>query len=301
MAGVWSILRETLMAGKVDRSHKEAVAATVSKANECPFCVDVHTVLLRATSDDEVADAILREEHNRIHDPQMRALVRWAWTNRISNPDTAIPPPFSRDEVPEMIGTVITFHYLNRMANVFLGDALLPVQMPPALKEFTYRLYAATEGKRVVRRLQSGESLKFLPRAQLPDEFFWAARNPSVAGAFAGFAKVVEEAGERVLPEPVRSLVKERVCTWNGETMGISRKWVEEAVAGVEADYQAAARLTLLTAFASYQVDPGTVDAFRSQCDGNRADAQLIAATAWASFTAARRAAEWLVEPFKLV
>jgi hypothetical protein len=35
-AGVWSILRETLMAGDVNRSHKEAVAATVSKANECP-------------------------------------------------------------------------------------------------------------------------------------------------------------------------------------------------------------------------------------------------------------------------
>src|SRR5262245_63876738 len=38
MAGVWSILRESLLAGQVDRARKEVMAATVSKINECPFC-----------------------------------------------------------------------------------------------------------------------------------------------------------------------------------------------------------------------------------------------------------------------
>lgn len=297
MAGVWSILRETLMAGSVNRSHKEAVAVTVSKANECPFCVDAHTVLLRATSDHDVADAILRDDHDKIQDPQLHALVQWAWTNRTSNPSFVPPPPFSRDEVPEIIGTAITFHYLNRMANVFLGDALLPFAMPSALKDFTYRLYAATEGKRIIRRLESGKSLKFLPAAQLPENLSWAAGNPSVAGAFAGFAKAVEEAGQRALPGVVRLLVNERVLAWNGEAMGISRRWVEEAVAEIETEHQAAARLTLLTAFASYQVDPSVIEAFQSQ---HPEDAQLIAATSWASFRAARRVGEWLVEPFKV-
>lgn len=297
MAGVWSILRETLMAGEVNRSHKEVVAATVSKANECPFCVDAHTVLLRATSNDAVANAILQDDHDRIHDPRMRALVQWVWTNRTSNPNTAIPPPFSRDEAPEMIGTAITFHYLNRMANVFLGDALLPFLMPSALKEFTYRLYAATEGKRVVRRLQLGKSLKFLPKAPLPDDLSWAAGNSSVAGAFAGFVKVVEEAGERVLPESVRLLVDEWVRVWNGEAMGIGRHWVEEAVAEIEREHQAAARLTLLTAFASYQVDSGVIEAFQAQYPS---DSQLITATAWASFAVARHIGEWLVAAFKM-
>jgi hypothetical protein len=55
--------------------------------------------------------------------------------------------------------------------------------------------------------------------------------------------------------------------------------------------------LTLLTALASYQVDKSIVEDFRSHYPE---DAQLIAATAWASFTAARRVGVWLAEPFAL-
>jgi AhpD family alkylhydroperoxidase len=296
MAGVWSILRETLMAGKVNRSYKEVVAATVSKANECPFCVDAHTVMLRATSDDDVANAILEDDHERIQHPQMHALVNWVWTNQTWNAKPVLSLPFSQEEAPEIVGTAIAFHYVNRMANVFLGDTLLPFPLPSALKTLTYRLYAATEGKRVVRRLQAGKSLQFLPQAQLPDDLSWAAGNPSIAGAFAGFAISVEEAGEQTLPESVRSLVKERIQTWNGEGMGMSRAWVEKAVSEIETEYQAAARLTLLTALASYQLDSGIVDAFKA---GYPQDAQLISATAWASLTAARRVSAWLAAPVK--
>lgn len=296
MAGVWSILRETLMTGDVNRSYKEAVAATVSKANECPFCVDAHTVMLRATADHDVANAILEGDHERIQDPQMHSLVEWVWANRTFNPNPALPLPFSQGELPEIVGTATTFHYVNRMANIYLGDSLLPVSLPSTLKTFTYRLYAATEGKRVVRRLQAGKSLQFLPQAQLPDDLSWAAENPSIAGAFAGFARVVEEGGRKILPESVRFLVEEYAQAWNGESMGMSRHWVEEAVAEIEPEHRPAARLTLLTAFASYQVDSGIIDSFRLQYPQ---DAQLIAATAWASFTAARRASEWLAAPFQ--
>lgn len=298
MAGVWSILRETLMAGKVNRSYKEAVAVTVSKANECPFCVDAHTVMLRSTSDHDVANAILQGDHDQIHNPQMHALVQWIWTNRTSNASTMLPLPFSPHEGAEIMGTAVAFHYINRMANVFLGDSLLPVPLPSALKGLTYRLYAATEGKRVIRRLQSGESLKFLPQAQLPSDLDWAASDAVIETAFAGFAQVVEQAGNSVLPAQVRALVRKQVQAWNGETMGISRRWVEDAVTGLKEEYQATARLVLLTALASYQVDSGVVEAFQLQ---NPADADLIAATAWASLTAARRTGEWLAAPFKLI
>ncbi|HMB24774.1 MAG TPA: hypothetical protein VKP08_18145 [Anaerolineales bacterium] len=299
MAGVWSMLRETLMAGSVNRSHKEAVAATISKANECPFCVDAHTVMLRATSNDDVANAILNGTPSNIQDPQLQALVQWIWANRTSNPDPVLPVPFSQSDVPEIIGTAVTFHYMNRMANVFLGDALLPIQLPSTLKDMTYRMYAATEGKRIVRSLPSGESLTFLPQAELPEDMSWAAGNPSVASAFAGVAKVVEETGERVLPEAVRQLVSEQVQAWNGGAMGMSRRWVDDMIASarIETEHRAVVRLALLTAFASYQVDAGIVDAFRSQYPQ---DAQLIAATAWASFMAARRAGEWLIASFKM-
>ena len=40
----WAMLRETLLAtGQVDRAAKEVVAASVSVANACPYCVAIHT------------------------------------------------------------------------------------------------------------------------------------------------------------------------------------------------------------------------------------------------------------------
>ncbi|MGE5335038.1 MAG: carboxymuconolactone decarboxylase family protein, partial [Nitrososphaerota archaeon] len=105
---------------------------------------------------------------------------------------------------------------------------------------------------------------------------------------------VVEEVGARVLPEPVRALASEHIHTWHGETMGMSRNWVEEAVKTIEEEHRSAARLVLLTALASYQVDAGIVEDFRARYP---VDADLVAATAWASLMAARRVSEWLALP----
>jgi AhpD family alkylhydroperoxidase len=295
MAGVWSVLRESLLAGHVDRARKEAVAATVSKINACPFCVDAHTLMLEATSEHNAAATILRGDYDSIHDPQLRALVQWVLVSRTLNTSGTLPPPFSHHDAPEIIGTAITFHYINRMVNVFLGDTLLP--LPSALKGLTGRLLSATAGKRMVRGIQPGRSLKLVPQAKLPDDLSWAAANPAVAGAFAGFAAVVEEAGKQALPEAVRALVGEHIQTWNGEEMGLSRRWVEEAAAEVQEQHRAAARLALLTALASYQVDASVVADFRSH---EPDDAQLIAATAWASLTAARHVGVWIAEPFTM-
>jgi AhpD family alkylhydroperoxidase len=286
MAGVWSILRESLLAGQVKRNHKEAIAATVSKTNECPFCVDAHTLMLHANDDHGVADAILRGDYDSIRDRQSRALVQWALDNRTANSTT--PTPFSHEEAPEIVGTAVTFHYINRMVNVFLGDSLLPI--PSALKGVTGRLLGAV-GKQFVRRVEAGTSLALITSAPLPDDLAWAAANPIVAKAFAGMAAIIEQHGSDALPQSVRELVGEHVCAWSGEVMPMSRQWVEDAIAVLPADERAAGRLALLIALASYQVDANVITAFRAQ---QPSDAELIAATAWASFTAARRAGMWL-------
>ncbi|MCP4164746.1 MAG: hypothetical protein GY759_02495 [Chloroflexi bacterium] len=62
-------------------------------------------------------------------------------------------------------------------------------------------------------------------------------------------------------------------------------------MAGLADTDKPAARLALLTALAPHQIDEMIVDAFRAQQPG---DDMLIAATAWASFTAARRVGSWL-------
>jgi hypothetical protein len=54
--------------------------------------------------------------------------------------------------------------------------------------------------------------------------------------------------------------------------------------------------LALLAALAPFQVDDALVADFRGggPADGARGDGALVAATAWASFTAARRIGTWL-------
>ena len=43
----WGLFREALLSsGPAPRLVKEAVAAQVSKLNECPFCVDAHSIML---------------------------------------------------------------------------------------------------------------------------------------------------------------------------------------------------------------------------------------------------------------
>lgn len=286
MAGVWSLLRETLLAGTADRAAKETVAATISHLNACPFCVDAHSALLHATGNHAVVSALAHADAP-IHDPHLAALVHWTQANeRVAT--ATVAPPFSPQDGPELLGTAFTFHYINRMANVFLGDSFLP--LPTALKGLARRAVGATMGKRLVQPLPVGRSLRFVPRAPLPADLAWAAPNPAVAGAVAGFASIIEEAGQATLPAAVRTLTIHRLQQWQGAAPGLSRRWVDDAVADLTDRERAAARLTLLTALASYQVDEASIAAFRRDYP---TDQQLIAATAWASFSAARRVLTW--------
>ena len=216
LAGVWSILRETLLAGAVDRAQKEVVAAVVSKTNECPFCVDAHRLMLEATAGSSCGGrdyAWRLRSHPRPAAARDGSLgINQADSHYERSPASAI---FAR-RGPAFIGTAIAFHYINRMVNVFLGDTLLPV--PPTLRGVAGTCGGATAGKWMVRPLQPGSSLRLVPRAELPDDLFWAAADPAVAGAFAGFAAVVEQAGSAVLLYPSRCV------PWSVRGSGVGRR-----------------------------------------------------------------------------
>src|SRR3972149_3042849 len=51
LAGAWMVCRETELVGNVPREVKEAVAAAVSQLNQCPYCVDAHTIMLDAAGE----------------------------------------------------------------------------------------------------------------------------------------------------------------------------------------------------------------------------------------------------------
>src|SRR5262249_38608033 len=149
LAGVWCVLRETMIAaGNISRADKEAIATGVSQANECPYCVEVHNTMLGGAG---VAAS-----------PKL--LV---WASHTLSPDTpaARQPPFRRENAAEIIGTAVTFHYVNRMVNIFLGDS--PVPLPRGLgwlRGLAGRVGTATFARRIVALAPTpGRSLPLLP------------------------------------------------------------------------------------------------------------------------------------------
>jgi AhpD family alkylhydroperoxidase len=294
LAGAWIACRETELAGNVRRDIKEAVAAAVSKINQCPYCVDAHTIMLNATGKRSIARAISNENYDQIPDSEVRAVVKWALATRSPESEVLLSPPFSRQDAPEIIGTAVFFHYINLMANVLLSETPLPSNRR-WLKN-TLKLIAGLSFSRAARRPKaSGNSLKLLPEADLPADLEWAKTNPTIAGAFARFAAVAEEAGASALSAEIRTFIQKYVQTWNGEAPGINRQWVEQAIDVFNDDAsKAAGRLALSTAITPYQVDEGTVHAFRAY---SPEDGMLLSVLAWASFTAARRIGTWLHVP----
>lgn len=276
MSAAWLMLRETLIApGLAERQQKEAVADGISRSNTCPYCVTMHGSMLEALGAGPGA-ATVRE---------------WAEVHAIRGASDLSEIPFREDQAPELVATAVLLHYLNRMVNIFLGEAPLPPKTPvQALKVVTpvlNWLQRTADRDSVV----PGASMDLLPEVAVPADMWWARDNAVIAGSFSRAAAALETAGDRALPADVRELVLAKLKGWDGHAPGISRAWVEEDVARLAPQDRPAGRLALLTAFASYQIDDGVVEAFRA---GGPQDADVIEATAWASMAAAREAGSWM-------
>lgn len=288
LTGVWIATRESLIAGPADRIERETIAASVSRINACPYCVDVHSMMLGGAGQHQLADDLSTPLKNDLPDTPVSKLVEWAMATRTPGASILAAPPFSRQDAPQMIGTAVIFHYINRVVNIFLEESPMPFKMPRVVKRFV--------GSRMTARAinvvcEQGESLHLLPESALPSDMHWAESNQAVAGGFARMAAAVERAGEAALPAATRGLLLSRLQAWRGENMGLSRGWVESAIETLSAEQKPAARLALLAAFASHQVDDEVMRACRAQ---GVSDKTLLAIVSWASFSAARKIGTWL-------
>jgi AhpD family alkylhydroperoxidase len=299
LAASWMMLRETLLAGLADRPGKEAVAATVSIGNACPYCVQVHTSLLHGLVRSHDAAAIESGQVTSIQDGRIRGLAAWASAPGpgASAAGPGAGQPFPPAQRADYVGVAVTFQYLNRMVNIFLGDPPLPSALPAAARGGTMRLMGRMFRPLTTKPHPNGASLDLLPEAALPSDLSWASASPAIAGAFARAAAAIEEAAAAAVPPPVRDLVLGEVGERESgppQSQSPGRAWLEEAVAGLTEAHRPPARLALLTALASYQVTGSDIEQVRQH---GLDDASLIGLTAWASLTAARRAGLLLTGP----
>jgi AhpD family alkylhydroperoxidase len=293
LAGAWMVCRETELVGQVPREIKEAVAAAISKTNQCPYCVDAHTIMLTASGEKKTAQAISNEQYNSIPDGKMRLIVEWALETTTPTSPTLRSPPFLKQEAPEIIGTAVFYHYMNRMAKVLLSDTPLPSNQS-WLKSFLKQMASRMFSRAINRPKNTGESLQFLPKADLPNDLRWAKPAPNIAAAYASFAAAIEKVGDYVLPPAVRAYIQEEVDVWHGKTSELSLAWSEDEISKLDAATQAAADLALLTAIAPHEIDKNAVLTFKKYFPQ---DDKLVGTLAWASFTAARKISTWIQTP----
>ncbi|WP_409495136.1 carboxymuconolactone decarboxylase family protein [Amycolatopsis sp. cmx-11-12] len=224
LAATWLMLRESLVAaGETSRADREVVASLVSRANSCPYCVEVHGMALDSLGRSSVASAIAAGE--AVPDPLAGALSAAARA--------------------ELTAVAFTFHYLNRVVTVFLGPSPLPSSVPDSARSRA----KAVLGRflRPVEDASPGLSLDLLPPGSR--DFSWAAGNPVVAGAFSRASAAFGSVG---ISPGVRDVVLRNLSTWDGMSPGLSRSWVDAVDDPV-------ARLALVVAKAPYQVDDALV------------------------------------------
>lgn len=279
LAASWLMLRESLVAnGTTSRADREVVASAVSRANSCPYCVEVHGMALGSLGRSETAAAI--GEGRTIEDPRQRALAEWV-------AGTGERPRLAPAAIAELTGVAVAFHYLNRMVSVFLGPSPLPETVPDSarakVRAVLGRFLKPVEG------VEPGEALEFLPSVE--GNLAWAAGNPTVEDAFLRAESAFEAAA--VSPR-IKEVVRRELAAWDGTPPGLSRSWADPALAGLPEDEQAAGRLALLVAKAVYQVDAEIVEAVRRE---GTDDAGLVGLIAWSAFAAALERSLSLVRP----
>ncbi|WP_181009046.1 MULTISPECIES: hypothetical protein [unclassified Streptomyces] len=265
LAATWTLLRETLVAGRAGRLAKESVATGVSQGNACGYCTEIHGAAVGLLSDG----------------PTGSPLTRWARST--AGPGRPGPPPCEDADLPEILGTAVAFHYLNRMVEIFLSPTAVPRAAPAAGRRAVLRVLTGAMVRDTPAAVR-GDSAELLPGAALPREFGWADAEPTVAAGLARAAAAIDDAAAW-LPAPVRAAVVAEVTRRAGAPPPLGRSWLADATSGLPGADGPAARLILLTALAAPQVGTDDLTAFRARYPS---DARLVEATAWGALTAAR-------------
>ncbi|GAA1359670.1 carboxymuconolactone decarboxylase family protein [Streptomyces beijiangensis] len=271
LTAAWALMRESLLVGATSRTEKELVAAGVSLANRCPFCIDAHTVLLHATGDHRLAETVGRDDVPA--DPYQARLLAWG-------KDVRTPKPFPAARTPAYLGTALAFHFINRIVSSLVTENMLPgnVQRFRVVRSLAGRTVAGA----VRRELSPGDSLALLDDTLVDDvlvaEPSWAAGTP-VGTAYAALLTAAC-AGAGLLSEDDQELVSKTVAAWDGSHPEPTGGWLPDR------SERPGARLALLAALAPYRITDEDVAAWRRP---EHRDHCLVHLIAYGAITAVAR------------
>ncbi|OYT15897.1 MAG: hypothetical protein B7C24_10635 [Bacteroidetes bacterium 4572_77] len=192
ISAVWAVLYETLLVEqKIKRSIKESIATCISEVNKCPYCIDAHTVMVFGT-DKSLENNIQHLKTNPTESPTKEdEIIYWALHNLDFQNKLLKSPPFNKQEAPEIIGTAVLFHYINRMVQVFAQDSPFPISFWK--KQIKYFAANFIFNKALKKPKTKGESLGFLNTTSLNNDFIWAKETPEIQSAFCHLKKEISQ------------------------------------------------------------------------------------------------------------
>ncbi|MEV4655923.1 carboxymuconolactone decarboxylase family protein [Micromonospora sp. NPDC049301] len=271
LAATWALMREALLAGDTSRVDRELVASAVSRANRCRFCLDAHVMLLHALGEHALAEAIARG--GTPPEPTRAELVRWAEASR--SPGTA---GWTSPYGPEITGTLLAFHFINRIVSALLDPDLLPggLQRSPLVRSVGGRLYSRTarESK------EPGGSLALLDVGTTAPPA-WAG-DSAVGVAYAALRDAATRGGD-LLGDVARQTVAATVRWEDGLFPARPGDWAVDLVRDVPGADRVGTRIALLAAFAPSAISVGDVGLWRLS---HPADADLVRLVAYGAITA---------------
>ncbi|RQX08380.1 carboxymuconolactone decarboxylase family protein [Micromonospora globispora] len=271
LAATWALMREALLAGDASRVDRELVASAVSRANRCRFCVDAHVMLLHALGEHELAEVIARG--GTPPEPRHAELAGWAEASR-----TPRAAAWSSPYGPELTGTLLAFHFINRGVSALLDPDLLPggLQRSPMVRSVGGRLYASTARE----PREPGRSLPLLGAGTTAPPG-WAGESP-VGVAYASLRKAAMQGGD-LLGDVARQTVTATVRWEDGRHPARPADWAVDLVRDVPGTDRVGTRIALLAAFAPGAISAGDVALWRLS---HPADADLVRLVAYGAITA---------------
>jgi AhpD family alkylhydroperoxidase len=260
LVALWALFRETQLASGVPRAHQETIALLVAEENRCPWCIEAHELALRTH-------------------PRVTEIVRWYQ----ANPDPLVDTPPSSLKLEAQIAyraAILLWQYINRITNVLLVESAW--ERLGGWRQPATRVMGRVFGWLFLnRRYETGHSLGLIGDAPLPEHLAWAQPHRSIAKALAYFHQQIWQLADPPIPESVQRFVLEFVQVHERQSMGLSRRWADDAVHNLEPEQRALAKLLLLTALASYQIDDALIQSVRESMP---TDADLVAVLAWGAY-----------------
>lgn len=290
MAGVWIGGREAIIQpGELDQKTKEAMAATLSRVNDCPYCGDMLISLVHSAGDKQAAKSIFTGDETNLNDSLLESRLRWVEDAATPGSELPVSAPFPDQAMPEAIGTIVAMGHVNRFSHVVMDGSPVPFGQSKG-KYAALSLFSKELTDVVNRELVPGRSLELLPPALLPADMEWATSNPRIADAMSRWAAVINQYALPEIPKAVQAVLADYLSEWRGEKMPLSRAWLDEATAELSKPDQNIAKLCLVVAIAPWQFSEDLIEPIAGDTEG--AKQRVVKILNFAAFSGARRLGE---------